>query len=81
MSASSTSISPPAPFTRRPTKEELLGGLGEFFDEPALEVFLDEMATLAENNARFQREFVTRTLKQDERLVDMIVSVVDYGPP
>ena len=59
------------------SKDELVEGLGEFFDEPALEVFLDEIATLAENNSRFQREFVTRTLKQEERLVDMIVSIVD----
>jgi two-component system cell cycle sensor histidine kinase/response regulator CckA len=59
------------------SKDELLEGLGDFFDEPALEVFLDEIATLAENNSRFQREFVTLTLKQEERLVDMIVSIVD----
>jgi PAS domain S-box-containing protein len=59
------------------SKEELLAGLGEIFDEPAYEVFRDEIAALSENNSRFQTEFVARTLRQEERLVDMIVSIVD----
>ncbi len=59
------------------SKEELLGDLYEIFDEPAFEVFLDEIATLAESNSRFQTEFVARTLEHEERRVDMIVSIVD----
>lgn len=59
------------------SKDELLGGLGAIFDEAAFEVFRDEVATLAGNNSRFQTEFVARTLKNEERLVDMIVSIVE----
>ncbi len=59
------------------SKEELLGSLGPIFDEPAFEVFREEIAALAESNASFQTEFVARTLKNEERQVDMIVSIVD----
>jgi two-component system cell cycle sensor histidine kinase/response regulator CckA len=59
------------------TKDELLAGLEGIFDETALEVFRDEMATLAENHDSFQTEFWTRTLKGEERLVHMIVSIVE----
>ncbi len=58
-------------------KEELLNGLGAIFDERAFEVFRDEIATLWENPASFQTEFPARTLKDEERLVAMIVSIVD----
>ncbi len=58
-------------------KEHLMGNLGEMFDERAFEIFRDEMAALWGNNSSFQTEFMTRTLKQEERLVDMIVSIVD----
>jgi two-component system cell cycle sensor histidine kinase/response regulator CckA len=59
------------------SKEELLGGLGSIFDDQAFQVFRDEIATLAENHSLFRTEFVARTLKDEERLVDMIVSIVD----
>ena len=58
-------------------KEELLGNLASIFDQPALDVFRDEIATLAEGRSSFQTEFLVRTLKGEERLVDMIVSIVD----
>ena len=58
-------------------KEQLLRGIDEMFDDPAYEVFADEMATLAEGNGRFQTEFIVRTLKREDRLVDMIVSIVE----
>ncbi len=59
------------------SKEELLGSLGSIFDEQAFIVFRDEIATLAESNSIFQTEFQVRTLKNEQRLVDMIVSIVD----
>jgi two-component system, cell cycle sensor histidine kinase and response regulator CckA len=59
------------------SKEELLSGLGSIFDEHAFEVFRDEIATLAENHSSFQAEFLARTFRNEERLVDMIVSIVD----
>ncbi len=59
------------------SKEELLGGLAAIFDEPAYSVFRDEIATLTENHSSYRTEFLTRTLKQEERSVDMIVSIVD----
>jgi PAS domain S-box-containing protein len=58
-------------------KEELLSGLGSIFDDQAFQVFRDEIATLAENHSSFRTEFVARTLNDEERLVDMIVSIVD----
>ncbi len=58
-------------------KEDLLRGLDRMFDEAAFEVFRDEIVTLAENNSRFQVEFPVRTLRGEERLVDMIVTIVD----
>jgi two-component system, cell cycle sensor histidine kinase and response regulator CckA len=64
-------------FYRASSKEELLGGLGQIFDEHAFEVFRDEIATLAENQSSFQTEFPVRTLNQEERLVNMIVSIVE----
>jgi two-component system cell cycle sensor histidine kinase/response regulator CckA len=59
------------------SKEELLGSLGPIFDEPAFQVFREEIAALAESNSSFQTEFVARTLKNEERQVDMIVSIVE----
>ena len=59
------------------TREELLGGLSRIFDEQAFEIFREEISTLAENHTSFQTEFPVRTLKGEERLVDMIVSIVD----
>ena len=58
-------------------KEELLGGLDTFVDEPAFEVLRDEMSHFSLGNFTFQTEFTTRTLKGEERIVDMIVSVVE----
>ena len=59
------------------SKEALLSGLAGMFDERACEVFRDEIATFAANNSSFQAEFQARTLNGEERLVDMIVSIVD----
>jgi len=59
------------------SKEELLEGLDHIFDEPAFEVFREEISKLAENHPSFQTEFAVRTLRGEERLVDMIVSIVD----
>ncbi len=64
-------------FYEASNREELLGGLDRVFDERALEVFREEISTLAENHTSFQTEFPVRTLKGEERLVDMIVSIVD----
>ena len=58
-------------------REELLGGLDRIFDDHSFDVFREEITSLAENHSSFQTEFLVRTLKGDERLVDMIVSVVD----
>jgi two-component system cell cycle sensor histidine kinase/response regulator CckA len=59
------------------SKEELLGGLGPICDENAMEVIRNEIAALAENQSSFRTEFTARTLGNEERLVDMIVSIVD----
>jgi PAS domain S-box-containing protein len=59
------------------SKDDLLGGLSQIFDEPAFEVFREEISKLSENHASFQTEFAVRTLRGEERLVDMIVSIVD----
>jgi PAS domain S-box-containing protein len=59
------------------SKEDLLAGLDRIFDEPAFEVFREEVSRLAENQTSFQTEFAVRTLRGEERLVDMIVSIVD----
>jgi two-component system cell cycle sensor histidine kinase/response regulator CckA len=59
------------------SKEELLTGLGQFFDEAARGNFREEMSALAAGNYSYHAEFTTRTLRGEERLVDMIVSIVD----
>ncbi|HWC98743.1 MAG TPA: PAS domain S-box protein, partial [Candidatus Sulfopaludibacter sp.] len=59
------------------SKEELLGGLGRIFDENAIDIFRDELVRLAAGHFSFQTEFPVRTLDGDERLVDMIVTIVD----
>ena len=59
------------------TKDELLGDLAGMFDEYSLDVFREEIVAFAENRSSFQTEFPARTLKGEERLVDMIVSIVD----
>jgi two-component system, cell cycle sensor histidine kinase and response regulator CckA len=59
------------------SKEELVGGLARIFDEAAFETFRDEIAALYENATSYQVEFPVRTLGGEERLVDMIVSIVD----
>ena len=59
------------------TKEELLGGLSRIFDERAFEVFREELATLVENGKSFRTEFQVHKLDGEERLVDMVVSIVD----
>jgi PAS domain S-box-containing protein len=59
------------------SKDQLLAGLSHIFDESAIEVFREEISRLSENNTSFQTEFAVRTLRGEERLVDMIVSIVD----
>ena len=59
------------------TKEELLGGLSRIFDERAFEVFREELATFFENGNSFRTEFQVHTLSGEERVVDMVVSIVD----
>jgi PAS domain S-box-containing protein len=59
------------------TKEELFSGLEAMFDEAAFVVFRDELAALASGRTSFQTDFSVRTLRGEERLVDMIVSIVD----
>jgi PAS domain S-box-containing protein len=59
------------------TRQELIGGLSRIFDETAVTVFRDEVATLFENNSSFRTEFAVRTLQGEERLVDMFVSIAD----
>jgi hypothetical protein len=58
-------------------KEELLGDLNQIFDEPAYEIFAEEMAVLSETNSLFRTEFQTHTLQGEERSVSMIVSLVE----
>jgi PAS domain S-box-containing protein len=59
------------------TKQELLASLESMFDEAALETFREEIVALAEGRPSFHTEFAARTLKGEERLVHMIVSIVD----
>ena len=59
------------------SKQELLRGLEVMFDEAAFEIFRDEIIALAEKHSSFQVEFSARTLRGEERLVAMIVSLVD----
>ncbi len=59
------------------SKEELLTGLEQFFDESARGNFREEMSALAAGDYSYHAEFTTRTLRGEERLVDMIVSIVD----
>jgi PAS domain S-box-containing protein len=56
-------------------KEELVADLNLLFDDNAYEMFCDEMGTLAAGRGRFQTEFRTRTLRGEDRIVSMIVSV------
>jgi len=58
------------------TKAELIGDLSRIFDEPAYEIFCEEMVALSETNAIYQAEFPTKTLQGEERTVNMIVSLV-----
>jgi len=59
------------------SKEELLKGLGAILDERSFELFRDEIATLAEHHSTFRAEFLAPTFRNEERLVDVIVSIVD----
>ncbi|MGA7234487.1 MAG: PAS domain S-box protein [Bryobacteraceae bacterium] len=59
------------------SKEQLLSGFASIFDDHAFDVFRDEISTLAENRSSFQAEFLARTFRNEERLVAMIVSIVD----
>jgi signal transduction histidine kinase len=47
------------------------------FDDQAIEVFREELETLYCEHSSFQIEFPVRTLKNEERVVVMIVSIVD----
>src|SRR5262249_46123108 len=55
------------------TKEELLGGLAGLFDEPAYENFREELIILVQQPV-YRAEFLTRTVRGEERTVSMIVS-------
>jgi two-component system cell cycle sensor histidine kinase/response regulator CckA len=59
------------------TKEQLLSGLEWMMDEAAFVVIREEMAALAGGRTSFQTDFSVQTLRGEERLVDMIVSIVD----
>jgi two-component system cell cycle sensor histidine kinase/response regulator CckA len=59
------------------SKEELLGGLGRIFDERAFEVFREEITSFAEDHSSFHKELAVRTLRGEQRDVDMIVSIAD----
>ena len=54
-------------------KRELLGDLTKIFDDPAYEVFCDEIAALAETKSMYQTEFLAHTLCGEERTVNMVV--------
>ena len=58
-------------------REELITDLAKIFDEPAWEVLTEEMSVLAEVGSPYRVEFQTRNLKGEERLVNMVVSIVD----
>ena len=57
-------------------KEELVQDLTGIFDEQAYEIFREEISTLAENTSAYKAEFQTKTLKGEDRIVSMIVSLV-----
>src|SRR4051794_38143509 len=59
------------------SREELLAGLVGMVDEAAFTVIRSEMAALADGRTSFQTDFSVRTLRGEERLVSMIVSLVD----
>ena len=63
-------------FYQASTKEDLLGGLEKLFDERAFAIFGEELATLAETSS-FRTEFPAQTLRGEERLADVIVSIVE----
>jgi PAS domain S-box-containing protein len=58
------------------TKAELIGDLSKLFDDGAYEVFCEEIVALAESNPMYHSEFPTKTLRGEERTVNMIVSLV-----
>jgi two-component system cell cycle sensor histidine kinase/response regulator CckA len=55
------------------TKEELLAGLADLFDEHAYENFREELVALS-TQTTYRAEFLTRTIRGEERTVSMIVS-------
>jgi len=55
------------------TKDELLAGLANLFDEHAYENFREELTALAAHPV-YRAEFQTRTIRGEERTVSMIVS-------
>jgi PAS domain S-box-containing protein len=55
------------------TKDELLAGLADLFDEHAYENFREELVALAMHPV-YRAEFLTRTIGGEERMVSMIVS-------
>ncbi len=57
------------------TKEQLTGDLSKIFDDAAWDVICQEMGVLAAGNSTFTTEFETRTIRGEQRTVNMIVSV------
>ncbi len=56
-------------------KDELLAGLATVFTEESLEVFREELVVLAEGGQRFEGEAVHQTLTDEEKFVDIQLTV------
>lgn len=57
------------------SKEQLMGGLIDLFTKDSLEVFREELVTLAQGRVKFQSEAVHRTLTGDETHVVLCLRV------
>jgi signal transduction histidine kinase len=58
------------------TIEDLLEALPRLFDEESLEIFRNEIVALAEGATRFEAELTAFTLKGEQRVVQMNVSLL-----
>jgi two-component system, cell cycle sensor histidine kinase and response regulator CckA len=58
------------------TQEQLVKVLPDLFDDAALEIFREEVVALARGETSFEAEVTARTLKGDERVVQMNVSLL-----
>ena len=58
------------------TEEELIRSLPSLFDERSKDIFIEELATLAEGATTFEAELYARTLKGERKLVQMNISLV-----